>query len=140
MVLLLDGMFGVDIERGIINHTSLNHALATYEPLDNIESQVTALMCYLKDTELTTNSDFIGVGSTIEDNLVATSRVAKLMDMFFDERIHDLTGYTLSEFIDLPVYFTKQLVARCKKINKKEKQMLDNVDSDITTKIKGFRK
>lgn len=140
MVLLLDGMFGVDATGRYVNQTALNHAIDTYEPLDNIEAQVTMLMCYLKDTNLSSNSDFIAVGTTIEDNVVATSRVARLMDTFFDERIHELTGYTFSEFLELPVYFTKQLVKRCKKINAKERKMLDGVDSSIEQKIKGLKR
>lgn len=98
------------------------------------------LNCYIKDTDLTSGSDFYAVKQTVEDNVVATTRVAKLMRQFMDNRILELSGYNLSEFLDLPVYFSELLVKECKRISGKEKKLLDDMDDDVVRKIGQLKK
>lgn len=132
-------MFGVN-DRNQIERTSIDEALSTFEKLDSIDAQVAMLNCYIKDTGLTSGSDFYAVKQTVEDNVVATTRVAKLMRQFMDNRILELSGYNLSEFLDLPVYFSELLVKECKRISGKEKKLLDDMDDDVVRKIGQLKK
>lgn len=132
-------MFGVN-DRNQIERTSIDEALSTFEKLDSIDAQVAMLNCYIKDTGMTSGSDFHAVKQTVEDNVVATTRVAKLMRQFMDNRILELSGYNLSEFLDLPVYFSELLVKECKRISGKEKKLLDDMDSDVVRKIGQLKK
>lgn len=132
-------MFGVN-DRNQIERTSIDEALSTFEKLDSIDAQVAMLNCYIKDTGMTSGSDFYAVKQTVEDNVVATTRVAKLMRQFMDNRILELSGYNLSEFLDLPVYFSELLVKECKRISGKEKKLLDDMDDDVVKKIGQLKK